>query len=277
MTMRPYVIQAAHSEDESTLEPAMISGEAGQETVRDLFPQRELPKETAAMPPKTERLAQQAALQPIQTPNLSDVYEQAGVRVPAHGFSILKIAEMLSNGHIRDLAPEAKGAAVLMALEASNVKLKDVIEDAAVRERVLNEYEAQQQQMFQNYKAGKQQQNQEAQAEIERLMEQLRLRIQTNEKELTSEKARLDEWRAKKREEERRIRTATSHFGVGQQAGTEGALGSAAAQRQPLQSEAPASAGKKLGDASDRSSATSPAADNGGGRPGATRPSLWKR
>ncbi len=273
MTMRPYVIQAAHSEDDSTLEPAMMSGEAGQETVRDLFPQRELPKEAAAMPPKTERPVQQAAPQPIQTPNLFDVYEQAGVRVPAHGFSILKIAEMLSNGHIRDLAPEAKGAAVLMALEASNVKLKDVIEDAAVRERVLNEYEAQQQQIFQNYKIGKQQQNQEAQAEIERLMEQLRLRIQTNEKELTSEKARLDEWRAKKREEERRIRTAASHFGVGQQAGTEGALGSAAVQRQSSQSEVPASAGKKLSDAP----AASPAADNGAGRPGATRPSLWKR
>ncbi len=60
MTMRPYVIQAAHSEDDSTLEPAMMSGEGGQETVRDLFPQKELPKETAAMSPKTERPAQQA-------------------------------------------------------------------------------------------------------------------------------------------------------------------------------------------------------------------------
>ena len=162
------------------------------------------------------------------------MYEQSGVRVPAHGFSILKIAEMLNSVHLRDLVPEAKRAAVMMVLETSNTPLHDVIEDAARRERVLNDYESRQQQTFQNYKAAKQQQKEETQAEIERLTEQLRLKIQANEKDLTSEKSRLDEWRTRKREEERRIRSAMSQLrGTQSQANGEVALGSASPPRQP--------------------------------------------
>src|SRR5205807_4993438 len=87
-----------------------------------------------------------------------------------------------------------------------------VIEDGAQRDLALNEYEAQQQKTFQDFKARKQQQNQEAQAEIERLTEACRATIQVNEKEIAEEKARLDEWRTKKREEERRMRSAAAHF-----------------------------------------------------------------
>ena len=268
MTLQSSALEAAYSDNGSVLEPAVISEQDRPATVHDLS------LETASAEVVS---AGQATLQAVQTQSLPEVYVQAGVRMPAHGFSILKIADMLSSVHVRDLAPEAKRAAVMMALEASNIQLNEVIEDAARRERALNDYEARQQQTFQNYKAGKQQQNEEIQAEIQRLTEQLRLKIQANEKELTSEKSRLDEWRTRKREEERRIRTAVSHFGGTGVASNQsnGEMPSGPVSPQRSQPEIPASAAfasKKPVDAP----AASPATENGG-RSATVRSSLWKR
>src|SRR6516225_3615830 len=182
MNTRPFVVQAADgAEDVSNLEPAAIQDQNKPAIVHDLLPQEDLaaPAPAAAAP----KAAPQGPLTKIQTQSLPEVYTQGGIGVPAHGFTILKVAEMLGSVHVTNLAPDAKRAAILMALEASNIQLANVLEDAARREQVLNDYEVRQQQTFQNYKAGKQQQAQELQAEIERLMEQLRLRMQENEKE----------------------------------------------------------------------------------------------
>jgi hypothetical protein len=210
----------------------------------------------------------------VQTPSFPEVYQQAGIRAPAHGFTILKIADMVSSNYLRELAREGKRAAILMALEASNVQIQDVIEDGAQRDLALNEYEAHQQKTFQDFKAQKQQQNQEIQAEIERLTQAYRATIQANEKEVAEEKARLDEWRAKKREEERRLRTAASHFvpnsngnGNAEAANAEPDPGAPSAQRQPsemLPLPAPASA---------KASEVRPPAAKGAEK----RISLWKR
>ena len=259
MITQPSALQAVsdsnNSNDPTGLEPAMIVDK----------PQIGLVSQQAPAKPAVAASANGKAVEPgvpckIQTESLGEVYEHAGVNVPKHGFSILKIADMLSSMHIRDLAAEGKRAAVMMALEVSNVQLNDIIEDAARREHALNDYEARQQQAFQNYKAAKQQQNQESQAEIERLIEQLRLRIEANDKELSGEKTRLDEWRGKKREEERRIRNAVSHFGGGGDT-----------------SSAPAAAPRTSSQAEPSGPSTNSVADNGNGRSSTARPSLWKR
>lgn len=185
-----------------------------------------------------------ARLPVIRAASFSEVYQQAGIRPPAHGFTILKIVDMVSSNHLRDLSREGKRAAILMALEASNVELQDVIDDGAQRDLALNEHEAQQQKVFQDFKTRKQQQNQETQAEMERLVEACRATIQANEKEIAEEKARLDDWRAKKREEERRMRTAASHFvattntntnGAAEAVGTEPDTGAPSVQRPTLE------------------------------------------
>jgi len=268
MTLQSSALPAAYSEDGSILDPAVVSEAERPATVHDLSLDN-VPTE-AAVPP-----APAGALPTIQTQNLPEVYEQAGVSTPAHGFSILKIADMLSSAHVRDLAPDAKRAAVMMALEASSIQLTEVLEDAARRERALNDYEARQQQTFQNYRVGKQQQNEEIQAEIQRLTEQLQSKMLGNEKELASEKARLDEWRTKKREEERRIRAALSHFSAGHaspQAG--GDIPTAPGTPQRPQHEAPTIAplGKKSADPAEH-----PATAENGSKSSSSRPSLWKR
>jgi hypothetical protein len=273
MTLQSSALPAAYSEEGSTLDSAVVTEAERPATVHDLSLDN-VPTE-AAVAAAPAGAGAQAALPRIQTQSLPEVYEQAGVSTPAHGFSILKIADMLNSAHVRDLALDAKRAAVMMALEASSIQLTEVLEDAARRERALNDYEALQQQTFQNYRAGKQQQNEEIQAEIRRLTEQLQSKMLGNEKELASEKARLDEWRTKKREEERRIRAALSHFGAGHaspQAGSD--IPTVPATPQRPQHEAPpiAPIGKKSADPAEH-----PAATENGGRSSSSRPSLWKR
>lgn len=229
---------------------------------------------------KEEATAQSIAANPnehvsapvVQTPGFSELYEQAGVRPPAHGFTILKIADMVSSNHLRDLSREGKRAAILMALEASNVQIQDVIEDGTRRDIALNEHEAHQQKIFQEFKARKQQQNQEIQTEIERLIATCRATIQANEKEVNDEKTRLDEWRAKKRDEERRMRSAASHFvanggASAEPVNPESDPASPALQRPPSEAQlGPVQINGKVTDAR-------PPAVKAGDR----RPSLWKR
>ena len=275
MTLQSSGLPAAYSDDGVALEPAVISESERPAMVHDVSLEN-VPSEMAASVTPTN-ISMPAPLATIQTQALPEVYEQAGITVPAHGFSILKIADMLNSVHVRDLAPDAKRAAVMMALEASSIQLAEVMEDAARRERALNDYEARQQQTFQNYKAGKQQQNEEIQAEIQRLTQQLQSKMQANEKELAGEKSRLDEWRTKKREEERRIRTALTHFGAtGHSAPVNGEIPSGPVMPQRPQPEVPTIAplGKKTADASDHAATPGPA-ENGGRS--TSRPSLWKR
>jgi len=235
---------------------------------------REREREVVALPRIVGGPGESASTPVIQTPSFPEVYQRAGIRAPAHGFTILKIADMVSSNYLRELSREGKRAAILMALEASNVQIQDVIEDGAQRDLALNEYEAHQQKTFQDFKARKQQQNQEIQAEIERLTEAYRATIQANEKEVAEEKARLDEWRTKKREEERRLRTAASHFvpnsngnGNAEVVNAEPDPGTPSAQRQPSEmSPAPVPASTKTAE-------IRPAAAKAPDK----RLSLWKR
>src|SRR5581483_11848448 len=80
-------------------------------------------KEQAVAPPMTVSSHEQISAPVVQTPAFSELYEQAGIRPPAHGFTILKIADMVSSNYLRELSREGKRAAILMALEASNVQI----------------------------------------------------------------------------------------------------------------------------------------------------------
>ena len=276
MNARPQVLEAVSA---AVAEPQPTTYE---EMALQYTSPVEVPADANARPQEVA-VAETPSNEAIQTPSLSDVYERAGVRAPAHGFSIVKIAEMLSSAHIQNLPGEAKRASVLMALEASNVSLTDVLEDAAKRDRALNEFEARQQKNFQDLKTRKQQQNQEIQAQIETLIEQCRTKIQQNESEIASEKARLDEWRTKKREEERRIRSAASHFGASAGVEAEPAVATATSQRPAVQPELlqmPSTPAKRTidtnGHGATAATATAPVAAVANGA-GAKRGSLWRR
>jgi hypothetical protein len=144
--------------------------------------------------------------------SFSEIYSAAEIHPPAHGYSILKVAEMLQSEHIRNLPREVKRSSVLVALEAAGAPLQEVIEDAVKRDRALDTFERVQEQSLESLEARKTKENQEIQAEMDRLVAEHRARMQSNSDEVAREKERFFGWRLKKQEEEQRIADAVSYF-----------------------------------------------------------------
>lgn len=150
---------------------------------------------------------------PVADPtSFAQIYEAAEVPQPAHGFTIFKISEMLKSEHIRSLPVDIKRSSVLLALDAAGVKLQDVIEDAVRRDRALDTFEAVQQRALDDLERRKADENKNLQAEADRVLNELRAKIQSNNDEVTKERERLQGWRFQKQQEERRIYDAVAPF-----------------------------------------------------------------
>jgi hypothetical protein len=144
--------------------------------------------------------------------SFAEIYSAAEIRAPVHGYSIMKVAEMLQSEHIRSLPREVKRSSVLVALEAAGAPLQDVIEDAVRRDRALDTFERVQEQALGTLETGKAQENQQIQSEMDRLVAEHRSRMQANNDEVAKEKERFFGWRLRKQEEEQRIADAVSYF-----------------------------------------------------------------
>jgi hypothetical protein len=156
-------------------------------------------------PPKFE----QAVTNPA---SFEQIYQAAEIPVPAHGFTIFKIADMLKSEHIRTLPVEIKRSSVLLALDAAGVKLQEVIEDAVRRDKALDTFETVQQRALDQLEARKSDENQKLQQEADRVLNELRARIQANNDEVARERERMQTWRLTKQQEERRIADAVTPF-----------------------------------------------------------------
>jgi hypothetical protein len=151
--------------------------------------------------------------QPVADPtSFEQIYRAAEVPTPAHGFTIFKIGDMLKSEHIRSLTPEIKRSSVLLALDAAGVKLQEIIEDAVRRDRALDTFETVQQRALDQLAAKKMQENQKLQEEADRVLNDLRTKIQVNNDEVERERERMQSWRLQKQQEERRIADAVAPF-----------------------------------------------------------------
>jgi hypothetical protein len=140
------------------------------------------------------------------------IYEAAEVRIPAHGFTIFKIADMLKSEHIRSLPVEIKRSSVLLALDAAGVKLQEIIEDAVRRDRALDTFELVQQRALDQLETKKADENKKLQQEADRVLTELRASIQANNDTVARERERMQTWRLQKQQEERRIADAVAPF-----------------------------------------------------------------
>jgi hypothetical protein len=154
----------------------------------------------------------QFASTPANTTSFNEIYDAAEIHPPAHGFTIMKVGEMLRSEHIRTLPKEVKRSSVLVALEASGAPLEDVIQDAVRRDRALDTFERVQEKALADLEARKTQENQQIQTEMDRVTAEYRARIQANNDAIAKEKERFFAWRLKKQEEEQKISDAVSYF-----------------------------------------------------------------
>lgn len=150
---------------------------------------------------------------PVANPmSFQEIYGAAEITPPAHGYTILKIIDLLHSEHIRNLSREVKKSSLLLALEAAGVKAEEIVQDAVRRDKALDTYEHVQQKALQDLEARKTKESQELQAEIERRVTELQSRVQANNDEVTKAKEQFYGWQLKKQQEEQKIGDAVSYF-----------------------------------------------------------------
>ena len=88
--------------------------------------------EAPAPPPRAADLVKETALVepagPVAAPvSFDDVYGAAQIQAPAHGYSVLKVAEMLQSEHLQALPPDVKKKSILVALDFAGVKVAEIV------------------------------------------------------------------------------------------------------------------------------------------------------
>ena len=150
---------------------------------------------------------------PVADPSsFEQIYQAAEIQTPPHSFTIFKVADMLKSEHIRNLSTDIKRSSVLLALDAAGVQLQDVIEDAVRRDRALDTFETVQQRALQQLEARMADENRKLQEEADRVLNELRAKIQANNDEIAKERERMQTWLLQKQQEERRIAEAVAPF-----------------------------------------------------------------
>jgi len=155
-------------------------------------------------------LAVKNAHAPALLTDFEQLYQSASARPPRLAYGVLKVAEMLNSQHLAGLKPEFKRAALLMALEAGGAKLEDILQDAIVRQRILNEYEEARLRDLQNFEAVIEEQNRALQAEMERVTSQYMARMQSNLDEVARAQDNFRVWQKRKHQEAQGISDAAN-------------------------------------------------------------------
>jgi hypothetical protein len=143
---------------------------------------------------------------------LDDIYRSAQIAAPAHGYTVLKVAEMLQSEHIRALPPDVKRKSILVALDAAGVTVNEIVEDAVHRDRALDTYERVLQKNLDDLRSEKQKENTRLEQEIAERLAGLRARIEENNHSVSRELENLRAWQSRKQDEERRIAETMSYF-----------------------------------------------------------------
>jgi dGTP triphosphohydrolase len=194
--------------DDEEAQPETAAEAPADRTAHERTPRQLPPEAVTAEPPRSVQRSQLVA----DVLDFSEVYAEAGIELPLHGYGIDKVGEMLENKRLATMAREVKATAVLAALEAAGVELKDVIQDGVRRDKALDAF-----------LTGKTAETQELRGKSEARVEQIREQIAAFLKEKNTEieelkKAaegavlsltRLEE---RKLREEERLHGILSHF-----------------------------------------------------------------
>src|SRR6186713_2090786 len=71
----------------------------------------------------------------------NEIYAAAEITTPPHGYTVMKVSEMLQSPHIKDLPMEVRRSSILVALDAAGVKVANIVEDAVRRDKALDAFE----------------------------------------------------------------------------------------------------------------------------------------
>lgn len=146
---------------------------------------------------------------------LEQVYASAGIKEPAHGFTVYRLMEMLDGEEFKGLDPATRAkviAGMLRRLPTGAVEVDDIVRDAAMRDRALDAFERFLVDRAARQERDAEERNRALQQEIDELTITNSELMDANRTAVEKEKARLERWLQRKRAEEDRLFAAVRPF-----------------------------------------------------------------
>ena len=171
--------------------------------------EREIPAE-AFEEPAAPAVIQSAV--PADIDDFSAVYQEAGVELPAHGYGVDKVAEMLQSKRLATLGREVKATAVMAALEAAGAPIRDVIQDGVRRDSALDAFEQAKETELHDLQLQSQSRVQAIKEEIDGFLKAKNAEIEELKQATEAAEKAFTSLQGKKRKEEERIHDVVAHF-----------------------------------------------------------------
>jgi hypothetical protein len=170
--------------------------------------ERDIPAEAFDTPPPR---ATRSAV-PASVEDFLAVYQEAGIELPPHGYGVDKVAEMLESKRLAPLGKEVKATAVLAALEAAQVGVRDVIQDAVRRDGALDAFEAAKEREVQELRERSDARVKTIKEEIERFLREKNAEIEGLKQAGETAGQAFAQLQARKHREEERLFEVVAHF-----------------------------------------------------------------
>jgi hypothetical protein len=149
---------------------------------------------------------------PADVDDFGAVYQEAGIELPLHGYGIDKVAEMLESKRLASLGREVKATAVMAALEAAQVPIREVIQDAVLRDKALDAFEAAKEREVAELRAASESRLEALKAEMDAYLRAKNTEIEELKKAGEAAAAAFAKLQERKRREEQRLQDVVSHF-----------------------------------------------------------------
>ena len=171
--------------------------------------EREIPAEAfeAAEPRRITR-----SEVPATVVDFGAVYAEAGIELPPHGYGIDKVAEMLEGKRLQTLSREVRATAVMAAIEAAGVPLRDVIQDAVKRDKALDAFEAAKGREIQELHARTETRVEAIRSEMDAFLKERNTELEALKAAEESANRAFIELQTRKRREEDRLASLVGHF-----------------------------------------------------------------
>jgi hypothetical protein len=171
--------------------------------------EREIPASEFEAEPPTSVAQSQV---PADIDDFGAVYQEAGIELPLHGYGVDKVAEMLESKRLASLGREVKATAVMAALEAAQVPIREVIQDAVLRDKALDAFEAAKEREVAELRAASEARLEALKAEMDAYLRQKNAEIEELKQAGERAAAAFAKLQERKRREEQRLQDVVSHF-----------------------------------------------------------------
>ena len=122
---------------------------------------------------------------------------------------------MLQSKHLQSLGRDVRATAVLAALEAAQVPVRDVLQDGVLRDKALDAFEAAKQREVQELRTQSERRIQAIKDEIEAFLKAKNAELESLKKTAEAASEAFVKLQARKRREEERLFEVVSHFVAG--------------------------------------------------------------